>query len=652
MGETLLGVHGGDIHEMCRRFNKKPSEILDYSTNINPDAPEKALKAAKRATKRIGNYPDTAYTSLRQAVCDYIHTKRNYIIPGNGATEIIYLAIRAAWGDRVGILSPTFSEYERACRIFSKKIVKMGFDYADVLKNLDNFDTLVICNPNNPDGQLRDLKDIMDLMKINCKTVIVDETFIEFSSEEDKYSLIKHIEDYENLIVIRAVTKFFGMPGIRFGYGVCSNKKLMKTMYDIKEPWSVNEFANTMCKAAFTDEDFVMRTKKYYREESLRVYDRLKELRFINAEKSEANFILCKIESNFINSAALKDEMFKSHNILIRNCESFAMGDKYFRIAIKSREDNDRVIDALRDTTEYIHCLMEKLLLNETKNSTYGSLGEIVQGLYGDGECEFIYRIPKKSEITMRRYNVGIEDRNQPQKVQMAIREFLKYYSIEHSEIRKITVDYNSEIKHGKGMSSSSADIITTLKNMYFLYDIKIDDGEMIDIAVKIEPTDPVHLEGFCLFNTNDGKVVKDYGPCDFLKERLDIIVLEPDETINTIELKESNDYKIIREMSRNNLKHAFELLDVGLREEDLQKIGRAGVISARENDKIVPKPFLEDIIKLSEKHGFYGVNIAHTGTAVAVLMDRKDDETEFIRDIKKFGIDKYYKKIYRTTLI
>lgn len=347
--------HGANIVDMSIKYNKKEKDIVDFSSNINPYIPQNLEKYTIEALKNSIKYPDINYIELRNSISEYLSLDANFIIPGNGASEIIYLLMKCIDGP-LGIINPTFSEYERAAKLNNVEVIDLYFENDEfdlninqIKESIERFKYLFICNPNNPTGKVKNIKELLELMKNQGKFLIVDETFMEFVYEEKDYSLVKYIESYDNLIIIKAVTKFFGLPGIRLGYGLTSNKELLLKMYLHKEPWTINSFAENICKYILKDKDYINQSKSYFREEIRYMVESLKKIPNIKVYSTDTNFILMKLKD--IKSSKLKAKMFIYKNILIRDASNFKnIDDSYIRIAIKTRKENDLIIKALRET--------------------------------------------------------------------------------------------------------------------------------------------------------------------------------------------------------------------------------------------------------------------------------------------------------------
>ena len=324
--------HGANVDNMAKKFGKNENDIIDFSSNVNPHIISNLGKYVLEGLEKSRSYPDINYTKLRNNISDYIKVDSELIIPGNGATEIIYLLMKSI-KRRLAILNPTFSEYGRGAKLNNLEIIdfhlkeenNFSIDLDEIQKNMDKFDSLFICNPNNPNGKVKDLNELLDLMIENDKLLIVDETFMEFVGEEEKYSLINKIEQTPNLFILKAVTKFFGMPGLRLGYGVAEN----------------------LSNYLFKDKEYINGSKDYYINERKFMLEELRKISRLKVYDTDTNFVLIKLDDDEANS--LKLELFEKYNILIRDASNFIGLDKsYIRVAIKSHNDNKVLIESLR----------------------------------------------------------------------------------------------------------------------------------------------------------------------------------------------------------------------------------------------------------------------------------------------------------------
>lgn len=386
--ETKMDFHGGNIYKIFREKNIK--EILDYSSNINPYGIPESLK--KRITENLEileRYPDPDYVELREKLAYLNKVDISNIILGNGATEIIFLFMKVINPKKILIVSPTFGEYERAVKAtervedssilrdsnkkkydeksFGKQKIeiehfelKENDDFKLNINNLKNelekkYDLLIMCNPNNPTGKFLKLDKTEEILKecnkYNTK-LFIDEAFIDFLKDGIKESIINTKENKQNLFVTRAFTKFFAIPGLRLGYGIYFDKKLEKRISEKKEPWSVNNIAEIAGLTVLDDTKYIEETLKWIAEEKTYVYEKLNEISGIKPYKTEVNFITVKIENNFIlkglNVKILRGKMIEK-GILIRDASNFNfLDERFFRLAIKNRKNNDRVIETLK----------------------------------------------------------------------------------------------------------------------------------------------------------------------------------------------------------------------------------------------------------------------------------------------------------------
>lgn len=367
MNKEKTDFHGGNIYKIFRE--KNIDKILDYSSNINPyGLPENLKKKIFEKLFVLERYPDPDYIELREKIAEKNNLNIENIIVGNGATEIIFLFMKILSPKKVLIVSPTFGEYERAIKSSILADDSLEINYFELkeeenfvlnIKNLEtelenNYDLLILCNPNNPTGQFLKLKKLEEILKIceqkNTK-LFVDEAFVEFVEDWENESIINSKENKENLFVIRAFTKFFAIPGLRLGYGICFNNNLLKKMLEKKEPWSVNNIADLAGQTILDDENYIQKTKEWIKDQKKYMYENLNKIEGLRVYKTEVNFILLKIEDNLLEKGLdvknLRKKMLEK-GILIRDASNFIYLDKhYFRLAIKDKLNNKKVIETL-----------------------------------------------------------------------------------------------------------------------------------------------------------------------------------------------------------------------------------------------------------------------------------------------------------------
>jgi threonine-phosphate decarboxylase len=222
----------------------------------------------------------------------------------------------------------------------------------DKIKKVVTAETKImcICNPHSPSGTLYRKEEILDLVDFcNKKDIIfsVDENYIEFADESLDNTVAGAVKDYENLFVIRSVTKFYGMAGIRFGYAIAAGN-LIDKLETMRQPWSINGLADSVTLAALNDTEFIENTKKTIAKERSALAKNLSEIEGLHVYPSVTNFLLVRIENHKLTSTMLKELLAKEH-ILIRDCCTFmGLDDSYFRVTVRSSKDNLVLLNALQ----------------------------------------------------------------------------------------------------------------------------------------------------------------------------------------------------------------------------------------------------------------------------------------------------------------
>lgn len=345
--------HGGNAKEISRKNNIDYEKIIDFSANINPlGISEKVKKSIIDNINVIEKYPDINYFELKNAISRFEKIRSEDIFLGNGAAEVLFNIIRAVNPKKTLIMAPTFSEYEEAVESIGKEVelyyLKEENEFKiqnDIMERLNkNIELIIICNPNNPTGVLTKSDFIIELVKRakkNNTKVLVDESFLDFIKEE--YSVVKYTDIYDNLIIMKSLTKFFALPGLRIGYGICSNVALNKKIELNTPAWNINSMAEEAAKCALEDKIYIDETIIYIDNEREYLYAELLKFNSIKVFKPCANFIFFKLKDKI----DLFSE-FLQYNILIRSCNNYnGIDDAYYRIAIRTHEDNVKLIKEL-----------------------------------------------------------------------------------------------------------------------------------------------------------------------------------------------------------------------------------------------------------------------------------------------------------------
>lgn len=274
------------------------------------------------------------------------------------------------------------------------------------------------------------------------------------------------------------------------------------------------------------------------------------------------------------------------------------------------------------------------------------SCGEFVQGISADEEYLCSYAIDKYSTVIVEE---GLNDINSgPYKSRKAVEEVFKKFNIPIKDSKNISIHINSDIPIGKGMASSTADIGATIKATLSLIGKNLSSEEISKLAANIEPTDSIFMEKHCIFNPLNGEVIKSLGKIDNAR----VIILEPKITLSTMKIRKDIKYKEKKIDNKEVIKEAFYLLEEGITKNDLSLIGKASTLSSLANENIHKKEGLNKIIEISKAYGAYGVNIAHSGTVVGILIDREMNDKKLINILNEANIDSIYNKIYTSNII
>jgi len=341
-------IHGG-------RHTLHDSKIIDFSSNISPiGTPSSVKKTLKKNIDNIKNYPDFSSSTVISSLKKYTQLEKSNILVGNGAIEIIYNFCFAFLSKKTKVLIPvpTFQEYETAAKLNNCKI--SYFKTMNLSKNLDLFISQIpkngcvfICNPNNPTGKLlpkNQLLQIIQKAKKLSTIVFVDECFIEMVPESNE-SIISYVKKYENLFVLRSLTKSFALPGIRIGYAAAS-KQMIEILEKIKIPWSVNSLAQDAANTALKNKSHLIKSNLMIKKELNYLTNKINRLDGFHCDNSSTNFILIKIKKD---STKLQKKLLEQ-KFLIRDCKNFrGLNNHYIRIAVKSHKDNLKLVKALEN---------------------------------------------------------------------------------------------------------------------------------------------------------------------------------------------------------------------------------------------------------------------------------------------------------------
>lgn len=330
-------------------------KILDFSSNVNPlGYPRSVRRLLSSGMSKIPVYPDPNSAVLKERLSEYLGVSSGNLVVGNGATEIIYNFCRAVIDRNTSVLitAPTFGEYEAAARLCGAKprffkTMDLEDDVAEFLKKIPKNGIVFVCNPNNPTGLLVPKNVMMEILRTAQKRrtlVFVDECFIELADPEQ--SLTDKVSKFDNLFVLRSLTKSFGLAGLRIGYGI-GNKKMISVLDKIKIPWNVGGLAQEAAVLALSDAQFLRKTQKLITAESEFLKKSISEIAGLSCFDSQTNFLLIKTKTP---SKVLQKKLLR-RKILIRDCSTFrGLNRNYIRIAVRTHKENLALIKALEKT--------------------------------------------------------------------------------------------------------------------------------------------------------------------------------------------------------------------------------------------------------------------------------------------------------------
>ena len=306
----------------------------------------------------ILRYPDPYGDKLKEALAERHGLSPTEVLIGNGSTQIIYLLCAALRPRNALIVGPAFSEYANALTLIGAKVASFnlspdnGFQFST--KRLSaawdkDCDIVFLATPNSVTGQMIpkvEIEKVAHIALARKTIVVIDEAFVDFAETESIKALVRR-NPY--LIVLRSLTKYYALPGLRLGYLLGETGKVAE-LAAYQEPWSINGPALNVALASLKDSIFATKTERWLERERKFLFERLTALAGLHPLASRTNFLLVKIERSHGDALRLRSFLLQK-NILIRACDTFGLGVNYFRIAIKQRKDNQRLLAALTEWT-------------------------------------------------------------------------------------------------------------------------------------------------------------------------------------------------------------------------------------------------------------------------------------------------------------
>lgn len=335
--------HGGDIYGGI---------ALDFSANVSPlGTPRSVTDAIERALPELYRYPDPYCRTLVQTISEYEGVPKNFVLCGNGASELIYAYCGAVRPKRAMELAPTFSEYSLALRRTGCEVVRFALkqeENFDLRKDFlpflarEKIDALFLCNPNNPTGRLIAddlLEEILRICREKNIALFVDECFLSLS--DGGVDLTPSLSDFPQLFILKAFTKSFGMAGLRLGYGLSADETLLRKMSAAVPPWNVSTLAQAAGVAALGDAEFLEKNRTIIRAERPWLEEKLRKFGF-RVCPSQVNYILFRGDVGLM-------EQLRARGVEIRDCANFeGLTSGWYRVAVRRHEENEQLIAAIR----------------------------------------------------------------------------------------------------------------------------------------------------------------------------------------------------------------------------------------------------------------------------------------------------------------
>lgn len=331
-------------------------KLLDFSYLVNPYFPPQRLIDEIKANfeNLLINYPSGEHINALLASKNFDIKEQNIVV-GNGASELIKSVLSYLKGKKLGVIKPSFEEYaNRALAIleFHPHTSDFSYNASDIISFFDNkkISALVLINPDNPSGNYLKKQEVLKLVKWSKDKqirLIYDESFADFSDEMDN-SLIKQdlIEQNPHIIIIKSISKSYGIPGVRLGIAVSSDDELMRFLKADIAIWNINSFAEFYMQIAEKYKSDYEKALSLFRTERERFFSALNKIKNIKVFSSQANYFMCELFG--ISSKELTDILIEKHNILIKDLSPKFNNNRHFiRIAIKNTRDNDKVLNAL-----------------------------------------------------------------------------------------------------------------------------------------------------------------------------------------------------------------------------------------------------------------------------------------------------------------
>ena len=348
-------LHGGQLRQIAERFGIAPSQLLDFSANINPAGPPPAVLSTLRTSlddlSTLTDYPDLQELELKQSISQYSGVAPENIAVANGFVSLLEAALRTLKIRRCLLPVPGFVEYRRTLERAGVEVclhelsTQSNFSYDPAALTAGQHDAILLANPQNPSGVCHSAETLYDLVTRAAATntyVFLDEAFIDYVPE---HSLTTTVDRFANLIVFRSVTKFHGIPGLRVAYAV-SHRALVSSLSESLPPWPITTLASRAVSAALDDQPYAVRSRAENTERRITLQNDLEQLGLL-VYPAAANFLLFRLPAT-IDPDHFWQHMIVAHQIVLRACANYeALPAGHFRVGVRTQEENVRLSTAI-----------------------------------------------------------------------------------------------------------------------------------------------------------------------------------------------------------------------------------------------------------------------------------------------------------------
>ena len=342
--------HGGNIHGVLREYGRKENQIIDFSANINPLGPPVWIRSLiSRELEQILHYPDPEYRLLTEAIAHFCGVPATTVVPANGSTELLYLLPKATGCSRAVIPVPSYIDYVKAARQGGMEVITIPMleqtdfrlDFTELAKMLRAGDMVIIGTPNNPTGTLVETAHILKLADdFPGVTLVIDEAFLDFVDGAHSVGGLR-----DNIVTLNSMTKFYGVPGLRLGYGVFPQHVAERIRREMP-PWTINCFAQSFGAMCLEDREYQEETIQAVRGLRQSLASQLGKMPSLHIYPGSANYLFLRL-TNGETAPRLASRLLEQ-GILIRCCDNYeGLDDTYFRVAVRTEPENRRLIEAL-----------------------------------------------------------------------------------------------------------------------------------------------------------------------------------------------------------------------------------------------------------------------------------------------------------------